>query len=245
NPEHPEVMWQLSEAIDGMTDGCLAMGLPVIGGNVSLYNESRGVDIDPTPVIGLLGLVDSLERRPPGTTLVEGHRLVLLGDDLGSPAPSLAGSTAAWGSGQKGGVLPELDWPTHTRVANFVRDRVSAGGLSGVHDVSTGGLATALGEMAVRSGVGVDVAGVPTAAHALGEGPSRVVAAVAPDDVDGLLADARGAGLAAVELGTAGGDRFVIRTGGDSPLVDLSLTEVVDAWRNRLPTALGEGVTQG
>ena len=72
NPEHPEVMWQLSEAVDGMTEACLALDLPVIGGNVSLYNESAGADIDPTPVIGVLGLIDRLAARPPGVTLVEG-----------------------------------------------------------------------------------------------------------------------------------------------------------------------------
>ena len=66
NPEHPEVMWQLSEAIDGMAEACRAFGMPVIGGNVSLYNETRGRDIDPTPVVGMLGMVDRLERRPPG-----------------------------------------------------------------------------------------------------------------------------------------------------------------------------------
>ncbi len=66
NPEHPEVMWQLSEAIDGMAEACRALAVPVIGGNVSLYNESRGADIDPTPVVGTLGLVDRLDRRPPG-----------------------------------------------------------------------------------------------------------------------------------------------------------------------------------
>ena len=66
NPEHPEVMWELSEAIDGMAEACPAFGIPVVGGNVSLYNETRGHDIDPTPVVGMLGMVDRLERRPPG-----------------------------------------------------------------------------------------------------------------------------------------------------------------------------------
>ncbi|HRW38534.1 MAG TPA: phosphoribosylformylglycinamidine synthase subunit PurL, partial [Aquihabitans sp.] len=95
NPEHPEVMWQLSEAIDGMAEACRAFGLPVVGGNVSLYNETAGTDIDPTPVVGLLGVVDELVRRPPGVALRDGDRLVLLGDDLAGPEPSLAGSAAA------------------------------------------------------------------------------------------------------------------------------------------------------
>ncbi|MGH9153113.1 MAG: phosphoribosylformylglycinamidine synthase subunit PurL, partial [Acidimicrobiales bacterium] len=79
NPEHPEVMWQLSEAVDGMADACRALGLPVVGGNVSLYNESRGRDIDPTPVVGVVGLIEPLDRRPPGAVLVDAGRLLLLG----------------------------------------------------------------------------------------------------------------------------------------------------------------------
>ena len=79
NPEHPEVMWQLSECIDGMAEACRALSLPVIGGNVSLYNESGGADIDPTPVLGLLGLVEALHAPPPGLAWAEGDTLVLLG----------------------------------------------------------------------------------------------------------------------------------------------------------------------
>ncbi|MCU1455433.1 MAG: phosphoribosylformylglycinamidine synthase subunit [Acidimicrobiales bacterium] len=244
NPEHPEVMWQLSEAIDGMADACRALGLPVIGGNVSLYNESKGIDIDPTPVIGLLGVVDRLERRPPGVGLVAGHRVVLLGDDLQGSAPSLAGSSVAWSSGQKGGTLPPLDLATHSRVAELVRARVSEGRLSGVHDVSAGGLALALGELAVRSGIGVEIAGLPSSAHLFAESPSRVVACVAPDAVEALLAAAAAAGIAAVELGSAGGDRLAIRDTTGAPLVDLLLSDAVTTWRDRLPNALGEGVIQ-
>ncbi|MDQ4089575.1 MAG: phosphoribosylformylglycinamidine synthase subunit PurL, partial [Actinomycetota bacterium] len=88
NPEHPEVMWQLSEAIDGLADTCQAVGLPVVGGNVSLYNSSDGVDIDPTPVIGVLGLIDELERRPPGAGLRAGSQLL----QLGAASSALAGS---------------------------------------------------------------------------------------------------------------------------------------------------------
>src|SRR5205823_39460 len=106
NPEHPEVMWQLSEAVDGMAEACRALSIPVVGGNVSLYNESRGRDIDPTPIVGVLGVIDRLERRPPGVRLVENGRLVLLGETV----PSLAGSLwAARRHGFRGGRLAPLD----------------------------------------------------------------------------------------------------------------------------------------
>ena len=249
NPTHPEVMWQLSEAVDGLSEACRSFGLPVIGGNVSLYNESRGVDIDPTPVIGLLGVVDELTRRPPGVTLNDGDRLVLLGDDLIGPVPSLGGSSAAWAAGQKGGELPAFDAPAHARVADFVRTLVIDGVLSGMHDASTGGLGVALAELSVRSGVGVDVAGVPGSAHLFTEAPSRVVVAVAAGRLASILARAEAAGVPTVELGTAGGDRFRIAGSGEAgseeaALVDVAMADLTATWHDRLPDALGAGTTQ-
>ena len=152
NPEHPEVMWQLSEAVDGMAEACVAFEIPVIGGNVSLYNESLGADIDPTPVIGMLGLIDQLDRRPPGVGLVDGGRLLL----LGVTQRELSGSRWAHARGERGGHLPVLDVDMHQRVAETVRQLVAAGMLAGAHDVSGGGLGVTLTEMAVRSGLGGD-----------------------------------------------------------------------------------------
>lgn len=243
NPEHPEVMWQLSEAIDGLADGCRALGLPVIGGNVSLYNESNGTNIDPTPVIGVLGVVDDLSRRPVGIAQAEGQRLLLLGDDLSGPAPSLAGSAAAWAAGHRGGTLPALDLQAHTRVVDLVRTLVAGHELAGVHDVSGGGLGAALAEMAAVSGVGTDVSGVPTTAHLFAEAPSRVVVAVAPDRVDHVRDLAGSAGVALADLGVAGGTRFRI-AGPGGALVDVDLESLTAAWRDRLPDALGAGTTQ-
>ncbi|WP_426570872.1 phosphoribosylformylglycinamidine synthase subunit PurL [Aquihabitans sp. McL0605] len=239
NPEHPEVMWQLSESVDGLGEACNAFGLPVIGGNVSLYNESRGTDIDPTPVIGLLGLIDRLDRRPPGVTMADGDALVLLGDDLSEPAPTLAGSAVAWARGDKGGTLPAFDGVAHTKVADLVRSLVLEGGLSGVHDASSGGLGVALAELTCRSGLGLHVTAVATAAQLFAELPSRVVAAVPVAAVDELLARAAAAGVPAVPLGSAGGDRFAV-----DGLIDLPADEVITTWRDRLPVALGAGTTQ-
>jgi phosphoribosylformylglycinamidine synthase len=241
NPEHPEVMWQLSEAVDGMAEACRALGLPVVGGNVSLYNETAGVDIDPTPVIGLLGLVDRLDRRPPGVGLVDGHHLLLLGPaEPDGAAPTLAGSAWAWAEGRTGGTLPPLDLAAHTRVADVIRHLVAAGDVGGVHDVSSGGVGVALAEMAVRSGVGFRVSGVDDGATLFSEAPSRVVLAVAPDRVGDVRAAADAGHMAVAELGEAGGDRLVV-----DGLVDVELAAAVAAWRDRLPAALGAGVAQG
>ena len=187
NPEHPEVMWQLSEAIDGMAEACLALGLPVIGGNVSLYNESFGKDIDPTPVIGALGLIDRLAARPPGVTLVDGGALVMLDASVGRSdarhnPPSLAGSRwAVQLRGHRNGTLPPLDLAGHGRLVEFVAGLVAegvAGGdglVAGIHDVSGGGLGVALAELAVRSGVGLRVSGVADHHELFTETPSRVI----------------------------------------------------------------------
>ena len=240
NPEHPEVMWQLSEAIDGMSEACLAFELPVVGGNVSLYNETAGVDIDPTPVVGLLGVVDQLERRPPGVTMGVGDVLVLLGDDLSGPAPSLAGSAAAWLGGQKGGKLAPFDGAALTKVADLVRSVVRTGLVSGVHDASSGGIGVALAELVAKTGLGVEVTGVPSTNHLFAEAPGRVIVAVDPARQSELLDLAAGAGVDCVVLGSAGGTRFVV-----DGLLELSVDEVTSTYRDRLPQALGEGNVQG
>ncbi|MHB8219825.1 MAG: phosphoribosylformylglycinamidine synthase subunit PurL [Acidimicrobiales bacterium] len=249
NPEHPEVMWQLSESIDGMAEACRALGLPVIGGNVSLYNESGGRDIDPTVVLGVLGLVDLLVAPPPGVGWPSGAHAVLLGPPhaaggrRGGPAHPLGGTRwAVEGRGRRGGVLPPLDWEVHSRVVALVAALVAetvAGdqGLAcGVHDVSGGGLGVALAEMSVRSGVGVTVggpAGRPLAGHGelFTELPSRVV--VATMHAGEVLDRARSAGVPAEIVGRTGGERFVIEG-----LVDLPVTRLGAVWADAVPGAL-------
>ena len=245
NPEHPEVMWQLSEAIDGMSEACLALGLPVIGGNVSLYNESFGVDIDPTPVIGVLGLIDRLEARPPGITLVEGGTLILLDASVGATTahrtpPSLAGSRwAVERRDHRNGTLPALDLAGHRRLVDFVAGTVAEGvsggdGLvAGIHDVSGGGLGVALAELSVRSGIGLQVGGVSDHHELFTEAPSRVV--VCTTRRAELITRAAEAGVGFRVLGQAGGDRIVIEG-----LVDIGVSDAVDAWRGRLPSFLDD-----
>ena len=234
NPEHPEVMWQLSEAIDGLAEACEAFGAPVIGGNVSLYNESAGNDIDPTPVIGLLGMVDDLDRRPPGATLVDGHRLVLIGPhDV-----SLGGSL--WGSAHDapGGILAPLDFGLHRRVADLIRTLVADGMVDGVHDLSAGGLGVAVAEMVARSGVGAHLARVPDHRALFGEGPSRVMCCVDPERLTDVLAAAEAAAVPATRIGLATGDRLIVKG-----LLDVAVDDVRHAHEDRLPEALGAGTT--
>ena len=238
NPEHPEVMWQLSEAVDGMAAACRALSLPVVGGNVSLYNESRGRDIDPTPVVAAVGLIDSLTTPPPGAGLVDGAALLL----IGGGEPTLSGSAWAWARGHRRGTPPELDLVAHGAVCDLVRSLVADQLLVGVHDAADGGVGLALAEMAVRSGIGVEVQPPEGADHRwlFAESPSRFVLAVDPGQLATVEARCAAAGVPVTALGAVGGSRLTIGN-----LVDVPLTDAVEAWRRRLPDLLGQGTTQG
>ncbi|MYH96177.1 MAG: phosphoribosylformylglycinamidine synthase subunit PurL, partial [Acidimicrobiia bacterium] len=224
NPEHPEVMWQFSEAVDGMAEACDAFGIPVVGGNVSLYNESNGHNIDPTPVIGLLGLIDSLTRIPPGLAWRDGDRVIVLGEAGAGLSGSLWAASVA---GHKRGRLPELDYEQHRRVAGLVAGLVADDRLSAVHDVSSGGMGVSLAEMAAVSGVGFRGARIHDHAELFSEAPSRVVAAVDPELLPEVEAAAAATGVAVARIGLATGDRFAIKG-----LLDLDLAAISDRWRS-------------
>ncbi|HET9442604.1 MAG TPA: phosphoribosylformylglycinamidine synthase subunit PurL [Acidimicrobiales bacterium] len=231
NPEHPEVMWQLSESVDGMAEACAALGLPVVGGNVSLYNESRGRDILPTPVVAVLGLVDDLERRPPGAGLVADGAVLL----LGRTEANLAGSLwAREMHGFLGGRLPTLDLAVHARLVHLVADLVAGDLLAGVHDVADGGLGVALAEMAMASGVGLSVAGLSGHAELFAESPSRVVVCVAHERAGEVAARAEQAGIDVRILGQAGGERIVV-----DGLLDVGVAEATESARGAIPRQLG------
>jgi len=232
NPEHPEVMWQFSEVIDGMGGACRALGIPVVGGNVSFYNESRGLDIDPTPIVGVVGLIEELTSVPPGAVMHDGDALVL----LGHTAPELGGSEWAGMHGQRGGVPPAADLDVAATLHDFVRALVVARDVRGVHDVSDGGLAVALAEMAVAGVCGFEVVLASELVPALAwfsESTSRVVVAVDPAGTDALVERARAANVPAQRLGTAGGDRLVA-----DRAFSVTLADATTAWRDALPAAL-------
>ncbi|HEX4979990.1 MAG TPA: phosphoribosylformylglycinamidine synthase subunit PurL, partial [Acidimicrobiales bacterium] len=236
NPEHPEVMWQFSESVDGMAEACRLLGVPVVGGNVSLYNETRGRDIDPTPVVAVLGLIERLERRPPGVGLVDGGRLLL----VGRTEATLAGSR--WAKevhGFVGGKLPSLDLMAHRDLVDVMVELVAENLLAGVHDVSDGGLGIALAEMAVDSGVGFFVASEAVDDHRelFSESPSRVVVCVEAAQLAAVADRLDAAGVPFSELGIAGGDRRVI-----DGLLDVGLAEATAAHRGAIPSLLSPAV---
>lgn len=237
NPEHPEVMWQFSESVDGLSQALDAFGVPCIGGNVSLYNESRGADIDPTPIIGVLGLIDRLDAVPPGPELVDGGRLILVGDTV----RELSGSEWASRRGHRGrGTLPTVDLDAVAAVAGVVRELIGAGLVQGAHDVSSGGVGLALAEMAVASGVGVNAARIADHVELFSESAGRAVLCVAADQVRAVLDVLEAHGVAHSRIGAAGGDRIAVKD-----LFDVSLADATEVWKRRLPDAIGSGTTQG
>ena len=240
NPEHPEVMWQLSESIDGMADACVNLELPVIGGNVSLYNESGGSDIDPTPVIGLLGVVDELVAPPPGWNWGPGNTIVLVGAryaDGERPFP-LAGSRWATKRGRRGGVIEGIDLEALSLTLDFVVNEIAsicagdASDVTAVHDVSGGGLAGSLAEMVAATGIGAEIVELEGHAELFSEFPGRFV--MATSDVEAFQSRARAAGVSSTRLGMSGGDR--LRVGS---MIDLPVTQIAARRRDALEDALG------
>jgi phosphoribosylformylglycinamidine synthase len=228
NPEHPEVMWQLSESIDGMAEACSGLGLPVVGGNVSLYNESGGHDIDPTPVVGLLGVVDSLVAPPPGWSWQKGDTIVLVGTRHASGAQPfpLGGTRWATHRGRRGGHVPSFDAATLKATFNFVSGEISGicagreSDVTAVHDVGGGGLALALAEMAAVTGFGAAVDELEGHGELFTEFPGRFV--MATNDLAAFTARAKRANVPVAPLGTVGGERLRIRSSVDLPVVDIA-----------------------
>ena len=213
NPEKPAVAWQLDRAVSGLADACVALRVPVVGGNVSLYNETEHGSIYPTPVVGMVGELPDPERVP-GVGPRAGDRLVLVGPF----APSLAGSELAKLRGELAEGLPETDVASVAAAIAFAREQVRSGRMSAAHDVSEGGLAAALAEMAIAADAGieadldplVELRGCSGETALFGEGPGGIVLAVDPGDAEGLIGDARRARVDALALGSASGDRLEI-----------------------------------
>ena len=259
NPTHPEVMWQLSEAIDGMSEACDALAIPVVGGNVSLYNETNGINICPTPVVCMVGVHPDLVRRPiaavaPGTELVVLAPAGLAGEARDGADPvarhlvPLGGSRWAWERRHcRDGALPQLDLAASVATAQFVAAAVRDNLVQFPHDVSDGGIAVAIAEMCCHGATGVQArvpslgASAPAVRALFAEPPGRVLAAVGAHDVDRLASAASAAGVECRRLGSFGGSRVQIGRDSDPGLdVDLTLDETLARWRGALPESFAQ-----
>jgi phosphoribosylformylglycinamidine synthase subunit PurL len=233
NPEKEDVMWQFSECIRGMAEACRALGTPVTGGNVSFYNETKGRAIYPTPVIGMLGSF-APEAEVKGLAFTRpDDAIVLVGATRGT---DLGGSEyAKVVNGVVGGTPPALDLDSEKALLSFLASTNHV--IRSCHDLSGGGLAVALIECAVASGLGFAVdPGEDLHAALFSESPSRAIVTCEPEDVPALIAAAEGAGTVAALIGTVGGD--------DLDLSDFSipLSEARDILELSLPNALSSSI---
>ncbi|HTC85554.1 MAG TPA: phosphoribosylformylglycinamidine synthase subunit PurL, partial [Candidatus Acidoferrum sp.] len=215
DPTRPEAFWQLTEAVRGLGDACRALGLPVTGGNVSLYNESPAGAIAPTPEIGVVGLLDDVAMRVGPAFRAEDDAIVLVGE----ATPGLAGSAyAALAGVASEDAPPSLDLGRERASQEFIREAIARGLVASAQDVSGGGLAVALAEGAIWGGLGARlrllVGGSP-AVELFGESPSRLVVTARPRHAPALVLLARHFGLPVETLGAVGGDRLVVELAGE------------------------------
>jgi phosphoribosylformylglycinamidine synthase len=253
NPHNAELFWQLKESVRGLAEACRAFNAPVTGGNCSLYNQSPGGPIDPTPTVALVGLIEKPEHITTQWFKDEGDAIVLLGDptDLEDPMRGLGGS--AWLqclNGLKTGSPPRCDLEKERQLHNTLRAFIQCGLIKSAHDCSEGGLAVALAESCISrqvaretprlTGAQIDLSFAADSARLeallFGETQGRVIVSVAPLDVVKVVERARIMGVSAVKIGVAGGCDLLIKAGaweGKWPL-----TELHDLWWNSIARAM-------
>ena len=236
NPERPEIMGQFVGCVRGIGEACKALDFPVVSGNVSLYNETNGRAILPTPSIGGVGLLDDFTKSATLAFKAEGEAILLIGDTHGWLGQSLYLRDIC---GREEGAPPPVDLAVEKRNGDFVRSIILAGTATAAHDLSDGGLAVALAEMAMASGIGASCDAKLEAGHAFwfGEDQARYLITVEAAQADAVLARAKAAGVPARRLGLTGGDALTLP--GERPILVTILREGFEAW---LPAYMAGGV---
>ncbi len=249
NPERPEIMWQFVEAVEGLADACRALEIPITGGNVSLYNETDGKAIYPTPVIGVVGVLEDASRVVARAFRRAGDDVVLLGEDLGELGGSEYLKVAHL---LMKGEPPRLDLSRERALQKLLVQAAANGFLQSAHDCSDGGAAVTLAECAFDTGgIGLEVdlpsganagaVGPDPLVHALGpvvaalfsESASRAIVSVRPQDRAALMQMAAEAGVPARHVGRTAGDRLRIHVGG-APAIDCAVADAESVWTRSL-----------
>ena len=254
NPERPDVMWQLTMAIEGIADACRAFGIPVVSGNVSLYNETNGLSIYPTPIIGMVGLVEPADHVTTQWFQHAGDRIILLGetaDDLGGTEYLKVVHH------REQGAPPWLNLETEKVLQHCVLRLITEGFVQSAHDCSEGGLAVAVAECcfgpqvvegkSVGATIQLDANRLRLDAVLFGESPSRVVLSVLPEHAERTLAIAGEYGVPAEDVGSVGGDDLVIQirrhadgqSGGAEDAIHVPVATAYESWSQSLERKLG------
>jgi phosphoribosylformylglycinamidine synthase len=235
NPERPEISWQFREAVRGMSAACRALGVPVISGNVSFYNETEGASIYPTPAVAMVGVIPTLDHLPSAGFQKAGDRIVLLGESR----PEFGGSAyLRLLFDLEQGRPPEVDLTAEIRLAQLLRSIVGQGLARTAHDLSEGGLGIALAEACFAgAGLGATISVPLAGADLFAESQARAIVACAPASIDALLRAAAERGVPALEIGEVGGSELTIATDGET--LKAGVEALRNVWETALPKALG------
>jgi phosphoribosylformylglycinamidine synthase II len=237
NPERAEIMGQFVGCIRGIAEACKALDFPVVSGNVSLYNETQGRAILPTPTIGGVGLLADFEKSATLAFKAEGEAILLIGETQGWLGQSLYLRDIC---GREEGAPPPVDLIEERENGDVVRALIARGLVTAAHDLSDGGLLVALAEMAMASGIGarLDAAPHDIAAHAFwfGEDQARYIVTVRPSDAEAVIGRVQAANVPAQRLGTTGGETIALP--GERPILIRALAERFEGW---LPTYMAGG----
>ncbi|HTL60224.1 MAG TPA: phosphoribosylformylglycinamidine synthase subunit PurL [Nitrospira sp.] len=246
NPERPDIMWQFVLAIEGLKDACDHFQIPIVSGNVSFYNETNGLSIYPTPMLGMVGLIEEADRAMTQWFREEGDAIILLGktrDDLGGSEYLKVLQHREQGS------PPLLNLTTEKALHDFVLKVIHEGLVQSAHDCSDGGFAVALAECCASNPdtargavVKLGLGSLRRDALLFGESQSRIILSMRPNTVESFLSRAAAAGVPATHIGTVGGERFVIDiergTQSDGYRIDLPIHQVVDRWAQAIEEQL-------
>ncbi|USG68326.1 phosphoribosylformylglycinamidine synthase subunit PurL [Brevibacillus ruminantium] len=238
NPEKPEVFWQFEKAVDGMSEACRVLNAPVIGGNVSFYNERSGDAIYPTPTIGMVGLITDVDHITTQHFKGEGDVIILLGETYAE----LGGSEyQKYVTGTISGRPPQIDLAKEAAVQKLVLDAIRQGLVKSAHDLSEGGLGVALAEACFGKNIGASVSlssDLRADVLLFSESQSRILISAAAEDAETVLALAAKQGVPAQAIGKTGSEQLVVNING-TEAVRASLTALKAAWKDAIPCLIG------
>ncbi|MBU4035649.1 MAG: phosphoribosylformylglycinamidine synthase II, partial [Proteobacteria bacterium] len=239
NPMKPENYWQFHKCIEGLSDACKALGTPVISGNVSFYNENPKGAVDPTPMVGMVGLIEDAEKSVTQGFKHEGDLVVLLGENK----PGLGGSEYLYHVHKMKKGDPQIDIKAEKAVQDACLEMIQSGIINSAHDVSEGGLATCLAESCIsdsgrKIGAVIELDDVKKDIRLddvlFGEAPSRIVVSIKSDNLAKLEEIAKKHSVPCYKLGKVGGDKLIVKD-NKGETINLPVGTLSDAWRNAIP----------